>query len=476
MADEATGTRSDGSGDGAADGPVLEVDDDAWLGQADWVIGGEASAKARAQGRYAAYLLLLFSLVYGFPFVQAVFRTSDRVWLRDQLTSPAALAIVVAAVGALMGAAFWAGRTRGPVVPPLPWIDLVLSAPVDRALALRRWWRFAVAGGLLVGGLLGLVLGGGLAYSEVTGVVAIPVVTVAGLLAGLVTTRLWLWGQARTWPGPDRGPGLLWRIDDALRELHVESMRAHSANTSTLAGSAMTGNLRTARLALAPPVRHARSARLRPGRPIPVIVRRDVLGMRRQPALLAAGLGLVALGTAVLLWGVTQTAAPGFAVTLALLPLYLGYGALAEGLRLQADNIGTPSLIGVAALPEAAAHLVVPTLLTGGALGGGLALASLWSPVTGDSVVAVTVVLALLCGGHLLAAFRGAPDVRYGPQAMIAWYLRPSVIVVVLGSLVPFLTKTGVRAGWIAAVCWVVAAVLVWGFARVQRLTHLHRA
>jgi hypothetical protein len=472
MADETTETMADE----AADGPVLEVDDDAWLGRADWIIGGEAAAKARAQARYAAYVLLLFSLVYGFPFVQAVFRTSDRAWLRDQLTSPAALTIVAASVGALLGAAFWAGRIRGPVVPPLPWIDLVLATPVDRALALRRWWRFAVAGGLLVGGLLGLVLGGGLAYAEVTGVFAIPVVTVAGLLVGVVTTRLWLWGQARTWPGPDRGPGLLWRIDDAMRELHVESMRAHSANTSTLAGSAMTGNLRTARLALAPPVRHARSARLRPGRPIPVLIRRDVLGMRRQPTALAAGLGLVTLGAAVLLWGVTQPAAPGFAVTLALLPLYLGYGALAEGLRLQADNIGTPSLIGVAALPEAAAHLVVPTALTGGALGAGLGLSTVWSPITAETVVAVAVVLAVLCGGHLLAAFRGAPNIHYGPQAMVMWYLRPSVIVIGLGSLVPFFTKAGVAPSWVAVVCWLVVAVVGWGFAQAQRLTHLHRA
>ena len=458
-----------------ADGPVLEVDDDAWLGQADWVIGGEAAAKARAQGRYAAYLLLLFSLAYGFPFVQAVFRTSDRVWLREQLTSPAAVVLFVASLCTLMGAAFWAGRVRGPVVPPLPWIDLVLAAPVDRALALRRWWRFAVGGGLLLGGVVGLVIGGGLAYSEVTGLVAIPAATATGLCVGLVATRLWLWGQARTWPGPDRGPGLLWRVDDAMRELHAESMRAHSANTSTLAGSAMTGNLRTARLALAPPVRHARSVRLRPGRPVPVLVRRDVLGMRRQPLALSAGLGLVTLGSAVLLWGVTQPAAPGFAVTLALLPLYLGYGALAEGLRLQADNVGTPSLIGVDALPEAAAHLVVPTGLTGGVLGAGLALSTIWSPVRADSIVAVCVVVAVLSGGHLLAAFRGAPDPRYGPQGMVAWYLRPSILVLELVSLVPFHTKAGVAASWVAAVCWLVVAVVLWGFARVRRLTHLHR-
>ncbi len=74
------------------------------------------------------------ALVYGFPFVQATFRTSDSATLRDQLSSPAAYGVGVAAVAAVFVAVVWAGRFRGPVVPPMPWIDLVLAAPVDRAL------------------------------------------------------------------------------------------------------------------------------------------------------------------------------------------------------------------------------------------------------------------------------------------------------------------------------------------------------
>src|SRR6188768_3890531 len=112
--------------------PTFEVDDHEWLGQADWIIGGEVAAKARAQGRYAAYVLALLALVYGFPFVQATFRTSDSATLRDQLSSPAAYGVGVAALAAVFVAVTWAGRFRGPVVPPMPWIDLVLAAPVDR--------------------------------------------------------------------------------------------------------------------------------------------------------------------------------------------------------------------------------------------------------------------------------------------------------------------------------------------------------
>ena len=131
----------------------IEIDDAEWLGQADWVVGGEAARQARKQGLYAGYVLLLFSGIYGFPVLQAIFRTNDRGWLREQLDSPIGVAALVVAIGAVLGAAYWAGRFRGPVVPPLPWIDLVVSTPVDRARAVRRWWRYAVVGGAFVGGV-----------------------------------------------------------------------------------------------------------------------------------------------------------------------------------------------------------------------------------------------------------------------------------------------------------------------------------
>ena len=72
-----------------ADDPTAPVevdyDDHDLLGQADWVIGGDAARKARQQGLYAGYVLFLGALVYGLPIVQAVFRTSDASTLGDQL-------------------------------------------------------------------------------------------------------------------------------------------------------------------------------------------------------------------------------------------------------------------------------------------------------------------------------------------------------------------------------------------------------
>jgi hypothetical protein len=245
----------------------------------------------------------------------------------------------------------------------------------------------------------------------------------------------------------------------------------------------MTGNLRTARLAFARPVRRARTRRLRPGRPFPVLVRRDVLGLRRQPSSLLTGLGLFLLGSVVLAWALTQPAAPGIAVPLAIVPLYLGYGAWAEGLRLQADNIGTPSLIGSGPLEEAGAHLVVPTALATVVLGGSYAVAvALSSDGVGaggvgvgvGAVASIVCVLGALAGGHLLAAFRGQPTLVSGPQGLIAWYLMPSFVVLVVGSLLPLLLRAGKEGGAGVAV-WLVVGVIAWGLHRVRRLTHLHR-
>lgn len=432
-------------------------------------MGAEAARKARRQGVYAAYVIVLFGAAYGFPLVQAVFRTSDTVWFRQQLSSPVALAVFAMAVATILGFAYWSGRFRGPVVPPLQWIDLVLPSPIDRALAVRRWWRFAAMATSFVGGIGGLVLGAGLSFAQVTGPLAIAPAAVLGTGLGVLTARLWLAGQvdgAR--PAGDRRP---LRVVDALRTLDVESLRGHSANTSTLAGSAYGGNLRTARLAIAPRIRRGRSARLRPGRPFWVIVRRDLLGLRRQPNSVVAGVLLAALGAMLLGWGVAEPAVPILVAALGMVPLYLGFGTLAEGLRLQADNVGSASLIGVADRTEALAHLVLPAAATLGVLVLATGAASAGTP----SAVLVSVPLVLLlAGGHLLAAFRGAPNLLAGPMGMVFWYLQPGAIVILVGTLLAYAARSAhvVMLAWSVAG---VAGVVLWGLVRVRRLTLEHR-
>ncbi len=446
-----------------------DLQDRARLAEADLIVGGEAARKARKQALYAAYVLALFAAVYGFPLVQAVFRTSDSGWLRGELGSPPALALALAAVIAMVAFVYWTGRFRGPVVPPLPWIDLVVTSPVDRALAVRRWWRFALAGTTFAGGLGGLVLGSGLAFAQVSGPLAIAVGVLLGAGLGVLTARLWLAGQVGgPWipvRRPDRG------VTGALRTLHVEALRRHSANTSTLAGSAYAGNLRTARLAFAPAVRRARSTRLRPGRPFWVVVRRDLLGLRRQPTTFVPGIGLTTLGAVLLGWTLAEPAVPIVAAALGLVPLYLGFGVLAEGLRLQADNIGSPSLIGITDTAESLAHLVLPATVTLVVLGSAAGALAGWSPVV---LAVASLVVLLLAGGHLKAAFRAAPTVLGGPMATVIWYLQPASLAVVLGALLTYAARSAlvVQLGWAVAG---IVAVALWGLVRVRRLTLEHR-
>ena len=51
---------------------TLEIDDHELVGQADWVIGGDAGRKGRRQAWYAGYVCFLGALAYGFPIVQAM--------------------------------------------------------------------------------------------------------------------------------------------------------------------------------------------------------------------------------------------------------------------------------------------------------------------------------------------------------------------------------------------------------------------
>ena len=160
------------------------------------------------------------ALVYGFPFVQATFKTTDSATLREQLHSPAAYGVGVGGRRRDLRRGGLGGAFRGPVVPPHALDRPRARGTVDRALAVRRWWRYAVVGALFVGGLGGLTLSAGLAYAGVVGPLAIPIALVVGLALGVAVARVWLWAQVRSWPGPDRGLSLLWRVDDALRELH----------------------------------------------------------------------------------------------------------------------------------------------------------------------------------------------------------------------------------------------------------------
>ena len=143
--------------------------------------------------------------------------------------------------------------------------------------------------------------------------------------------------------------------------------------------------------------------------------------------------------------------------------------------RLQADNVGTPSLLGTGEVVEALAHLVVPTALTALVLTGWVAVTGLFGPVPVAAAVSLCLVLVLVVAGNVLAAFRGSPTFVLRPQMVVAWYAMPAVTVVLLGSVVAVLTKAASYT-WLSVVSWLVYAVLLWAVSRVRRLTYLHRA
>ena len=278
-------------------------------------------------------------------------------------------------MAAVFVAVIWAGRFRGPVGAadaghPL----LALAAPVDRASACAgSRWRYAVAAALFVAGLGGLTRFG-LATPGVVG------------CSSSRSRRRRARARRRGRAGVAVGAGaLVARTDWGLLLPRRYTMRCALALHAVAApalrqhldprGVGDDRDLRTARLTFAPTGAafasgatatgasgpRARAAR-RAGAPAPAVV----AAHRGRPGLLGSGGARV---------GVSQPAAPGIAGALALVPLYLGYGAWAEGLRLQADNIGTPSLIGSGPLEEAGAHLVVPTVLSTAVLGGAYAVA-----------------------------------------------------------------------------------------------------
>jgi hypothetical protein len=464
------------------------------------VLHGEGGAGALQRILYGVYVATILGATYGFTLARGLFATREPAVLRNELTSPTALVIAVAVVGLSLALARSAGRTRGPVVPPLPWTDLVVTTSLDRALAVRRWWRYAASGGLAGGGVLGAALGGGAWSATVGG----PAWFVAGLVVGpalgWTLVLAWLSGQVASGGPPPRSAragrrttGAVVHISPALRRLGIDDLRRQGARSTRLGGGVLAGDLRAIRLEVAAPVTRGRRTRLRAGGPWATVVRRDVLGLRRSPGTLLAGAVVAGLGAAGVTWSLGDRAAPAALSWLAVAACYLGFGWWAEGLRLQGDNGGTTPLLGVWGRREALAHLVTPMalfVLVSGVVALGIGtLRSTPTPGTA-AVVALTagglgpagwlVVLGLgVAGAQLLAAFRGQPPAlaftpESGPMILALWYGIPFLVSVLGGGAA---TAALASAGTRAVVPGAIGALLVlwWGLSRVDGLEAAHR-
>jgi hypothetical protein len=436
------------------------------------VIVGGRPTNSLVNALYPVYVAVIVAGAYGITAARQLFLSLDAKWLAERAWTPAGAIVTVGAAASLLALVLLVGHVRGPVVPPLPYLDLVVDSPMPRSVTLARNWWLSF-GGCTIGGLLiGAVCGVGLAMAQVASTGALLPATLGGLLLGVLVAQFWLWGQVH---GSRGGSPLPVGRHNALARLDITALRRQAASNVTMAGAVLSGDLRMVRLDAARPTTHFRRVRLRASGPRAVIARRDLLGLRRAPLSALSGLGLAAAGSAGLMLSVQSPRIPTMAALVSLILAYLGFGAWCEGLRLHADNSGTSRLLGLGYRDTAVAHLVVPLsawgvsviLVTIGLLAAGAVgpIALLWGLGTG----------ALLAGGHLMASFRGQPPTAvFGPVGgmplMILWYTKPLLATLVVGTAMAAWAARPATA-W-AAFFWLLVCavgVVAWGLALVDK-------
>ncbi len=411
--------------------------DEARLGRVREVLARGGQRGSWHNVGYAVYVAALFGLVWGLPLAQQALRAADPGPWRAaaQGSSPVAVtAWSIGIVATLATLAWLGGRVRGPIAPDLSYIDLVVASPLDRLLTVRPWWRLTLFGSVVVGTILGLVLTGALAFLGLAGLGVLAAGALAGASAGVAVAWAWLLGQTSA-RGAGRSPVVAGRSGPSghpLRRLTVPALHDQAITSRTIGGAALMGDLRGARLAAGGRPMTGRALRLRPARPFQVIVRRDVIGLRRNPIRLAAATLAMVLGSGLLCLRVGATSAPLWTSLLGALVGSAGLLGAAEGLRLQGDNTGTPALLGIPPRHEAIAHLALPALLYAGCVtlaGGALALAGLISP---EALPWATAFGGIMLGQALIGAFRGLAPVpvfspRMGIPALIGWAVAPGL-------------------------------------------------
>lgn len=448
------------------------------------VDGGRGDAVRKAA--YALHVAALLLVTYGVTLAHAFFLTQDPAWLREQVASwQGGLVLGILAAVAVV-AAWRAGRVRGPVVPPVPWIDLVVPGPIDRAIVLRRWWQMSAL--LLVTGaaMVGAVVGGGAWFARVGDPVWLAVGALGATLLGVMLLLVWLFGQvsvsATGWRWGSRSA--LWRPAQALRLLRLEDLRTQAARATRMGGAVLLGDLRSLRLEVAAPVTRARGRRLRPGPAWSVIPRRDILGLIRSPGAAVIAVPVTMIAAAGLAWALLHAAVPIVVALLCGLLLHLGFSAAAEGLRLQGDNAGTPSLLGLGMHAEALGHLAVPVLVAGGTALLTAATVGWAAGVSPAYLLAVVGWLALMAviavGTTMASAFRGGAPIQAflpeaGPVMMLLWVGRQAMLAAVA---VGGLTASAAHGGLLVALlpaALVASTCVAWGFTRVRAVALEHR-
>lgn len=453
------------------------TDDRARLaGALDIVTDGQGAGTLRRLA-YPLYVAVILLATYGFTVAQAVFVASNPGWIRAHLLTPGAVALGAALLAIAAGLIWRGSRRRGAVVPPIAWTDQVLTSPIDRATALQPWWHLTLAASVSGGAVVGVLLGASLWVSTVTGGLAVPVAAAVGAVVGVVPALASLWGQAgQLRPAPPA---------QVLRRLRIEDLRAQASTSDQLLGSLLAGDVRGSQLELSQPSSRGRHLTLRSGGPVVTVVRRDILGQRRDPFAFWRGTILAALGACGTAWTVIEPATPPILAGLGVLLVYAGASAWSEGLRMCADQFGAPALLGLSPRRRAVAHSILPgaavlvawvlacgliVLTSGspdsGSLESGSGSGSWWSSA-GLLLGSGAYVTAAAMATVWLAAFRPPADMSVfmpgsGPTMMLLRLCTPGLVAFVAGTLLPGAIRDQALT-WPAVV---LAGALAWALSR----------
>jgi len=201
---------------------------------------------------YPVYVAVIAAGTYGVPATQQLFHSIDRRWLVEHVLTPGGATAAVMLTALLLTVVRLVGRVHGPVVPPLPYLELVVASPMPRKVTLARFWRLSLGGSAIGGLLFGLVVGAGLAIAGVASPAVLLPDTLGGALLGILVAEFWLRGQLhgdQTLPLVSRpGPWILDRRRNALALLDITGLRRQAASNITMGGAVLAGDLRTVRL------------------------------------------------------------------------------------------------------------------------------------------------------------------------------------------------------------------------------------
>src|SRR5680860_244682 len=100
--------------------------DKARLRQVRTAILGNRPDTSVSSTLYPMYVAVIVTGSYGVPAAQSLFRSLDHQWLADHVWSPGGAVGAAILTALLLTLVRLVGRVRGPVMPPLPYLDLVI--------------------------------------------------------------------------------------------------------------------------------------------------------------------------------------------------------------------------------------------------------------------------------------------------------------------------------------------------------------